>query len=321
MAQTGDLERTSHLITNTLKAWWAFSRPHTIIGSFFSITSLFLIAAALYGSQSSQPVWDVVDHYTWQYLITLLSALACNLFIVGLNQWQDLEVDRINKPWLPLAAGSISLRQAKLAVWSSLLLSLVTSSLLGWWFFLLILLINLIGAAYSLPPLKLKRHHLPAAFAIVLVRGLLVNLGMSAHFMQQMGQPATIPEAVWPLALFIVGFSFGIAWFKDIPDTEGDEKFHFKTLAVSMNRQTALWLGVAVVGLSYVAVSASPFVLLMPVQTAFFSLSHLALGLLFIYRSARLNLDNPSAVKQFYMFFWLLFFVEYIIYPLSFLIA
>jgi homogentisate phytyltransferase/homogentisate geranylgeranyltransferase len=82
-----------------------------------------------------------------------------------------------------------------------------------------------------------------------------------------------------------------------------------------------LWLGVAVVGLSYVAVSASPFVLLMPVQTAFFSLSHLALGLLFIYRSARLNLDNPSAVKQFYMFFWLLFFVEYIIYPLSFLIA
>lgn len=308
-------------MTNTIKAWWAFSRPHTIIGSFFSITALFLIACAIHGGQSSQPVWDVVDTFTWEYLVTLLSALACNLFIVGLNQWQDVEVDRINKPWLPLAAGSISMTQGKAVVWASLLLSLVTSLLLGWWFFFLILLINLIGAAYSLPPLKLKRHHLPAAFAIVLVRGLLVNLGMSVHFMQQMGQPTEVPVSVWPLALFIVGFSFGIAWFKDIPDTVGDEKFQFKTLAVSMSRQTALWLGVAVVTLSYVAVSASPFVLPMPVQTAFFSLSHLALGLLFIYKSSILNLDNASAVKQFYMFFWLLFFVEYIIYPLSFLIA
>jgi homogentisate phytyltransferase/homogentisate geranylgeranyltransferase len=308
-------------MTTTIKAWWAFSRPHTIIGSFFSITALFLIACAIIGRQSSQPVWDVVDAFTWEYLVTLLSALACNLFIVGLNQWQDVEVDRINKPWLPLAAGSISMTQGKAVVWASLLLSLVTSLLLGWWFFFLILLINLIGAAYSLPPLKLKRHHLPAAFAIVLVRGLLVNLGMSVHFMQQMGQPTEVPVSVWPLALFIVGFSFGIAWFKDIPDTVGDEKFQFKTLAVSMSRQTALWLGVAVVTLSYVAVSASPFVLPMPVQTAFFSLSHLALGLLFIYKSSILNLDNASAVKQFYMFFWLLFFVEYIIYPLSFLIA
>jgi homogentisate phytyltransferase/homogentisate geranylgeranyltransferase len=308
-------------MTTTIKAWWAFSRPHTIIGSFFSITALFLIACAIIGRQSSQPVWDVVDAFTWEYLVTLLSALACNLFIVGLNQWQDVEVDRINKPWLPLAAGSISMTQGKAVVWASLLLSLVTSLLLGWWFFFLILLINLIGAAYSLPPLKLKRHHLPAAFAIVLVRGLLVNLGMSVHFMQQMGQPTEVPVSVWPLALFIVGFSFGIAWFKDIPDTVGDEKFQFKTLAVSMSRQTALWLGVAVVTLSYVAVSASPFVLPMPVQTAFFSLSHLALGLLFIYKSSIFNLDNASAVKQFYMFFWLLFFVEYIIYPLSFLIA
>ncbi len=139
--------------------------------------------------------------------------------------------------------------------------------------------------------------------------------------MQQMGQPAEVPVSVWPLALFIAGFSFGIAWFKDIPDTVGDEKFQFNTLAVSMSRQTALWLGVAVVSLSYVAVSASPFILSMPVQTAFFSLSHLALGLLFIYRSARPNLDNHSAVKQFYMFFWVLFFIEYIIYPGSFLLA
>jgi hypothetical protein len=32
---------------NYLKTLWAFSRPHTIIGSFLSIVSLFLITAAV----------------------------------------------------------------------------------------------------------------------------------------------------------------------------------------------------------------------------------------------------------------------------------
>lgn len=309
---------TEHMIT-TAKAWWAFSRPHTIIGSFFSITALYTISCAILAG-SPTGTYAFMQQHANDYLLTLLSALACNVFIVGLNQWQDIDVDRINKPWLPLAAGTISLLQAKLAVWMSLFISLGTAFLLGWSFFLLILLINLIGAAYSLPPLKLKRHHLPAAIAIVTVRGLLVNLGMAAHFTQQISGSWYIPDAVWPLALFVVGFSFGIAWFKDIPDTAGDAQFAFKTLAVSMSRNTALWLGVVVVSISYLLVAASPLVLHMPVQTAFFSLSHVVLCVVFIARASRLSLNNETAIKSFYMFFWLLFFLEYIIYPVSFLL-
>ncbi len=303
----------------TLKTWWAFSRPHTIIGSFFSITALYVISCAIL-AKSSSGTYHLIQQHANGYLLTLLSALACNVFIVGLNQWQDIEVDRINKPWLPLAAGTITLIQAKMAVWLSLFLTILNAALLGTSFLLLMLLITAIGAAYSLPPLKLKRHHLPAAFAIVTVRGLLVNLGMTAHFTQQINGNWNIPNAIWPLALFVVGFSFGIAWFKDIPDTTGDEQFHFKTLALSMSRNTALWLGVAVVSIAYVVVAASPFVLQMPVHVGFFAFSHLGLCLVFIYRSSKLSLHNENAIKKFYMFFWLLFFLEYIIYPVSFLL-
>jgi homogentisate phytyltransferase/homogentisate geranylgeranyltransferase len=305
----------------TLKTWWTFTRPHTIIGSLLSITALYVISAAESAGQAETvAVSTLLQKHFFIYLVTLFSALTCNVFITGLNQWQDVEVDRINKPWLPLAAGSISIAQAIRVIFVCLALCLLSAATLGWRFFLLMLLICAIGAAYSLPPLKLKRHHLPAAFAIVTVRGLLVNLGMAAHYTWYMQGEFEIPLGVWPLALFTIGFSFGIAWFKDIPDTEGDERFQFKTLAVRRSRSTALWLGVAVVSIAYLVVSASPFVIPMLVNTNFFSPAHLFFCLLFIYRASKLRLGNAAAIKRFYLFFWSLFFAEYLIYPLAYLL-
>lgn len=300
-----------------LRIWWAFSRPHTIIGSFCSITALYCIVTAvnpISGASAGSRLWE---HFP-VYFITLMSALACNVFIVGLNQWQDVEVDRINKPWLPMASGAISMPAAQWAVWGSLVLSLVLALLLGWSFLILMAIICAIGAAYSLPPLKLKRHHLPAAMAIIVVRGLLVNLGMAAHFQQQMGAGWQIPEGIWPLAVFVAGFSAGIAWFKDIPDTEGDEQFRFQTLAVTYSRKKALGLGVAVVTLSYLLVMLAPKWISMPVNITLYTISHLLLCLLFLIMAGRLNLNDARAVKRFYLFFWGLFFAEYIIYPISF---
>ena len=44
--------------------------------------------------------------------LTLLAGAAVNVYIVGLNQCEDVEIDRINKPGLPIAAGRLSLRTA-----------------------------------------------------------------------------------------------------------------------------------------------------------------------------------------------------------------
>lgn len=303
---------------SSIRHWWAFTRPHTIIGSFFSISALYVIACFEAGYPLQQNPASLLLHEWPHWLHTLLAALACNVFIVGLNQWQDVEVDRINKPWLPLASGAISLSAAKAVVITCLLISLLVAAWEGWWLLVLIASINAIGAAYSLPPLKLKRHHLPAAVAIVGVRGLLVNLGMTAHFMHQLTDVYSIPTAIWPLAVFVVGFSFGIAWFKDIPDTSGDEQFAFQTLAVTMSRRTALWLGVAVVGASYLLLCVAPWVWQMPVHRGFFTTIHALAGGCFVWQASRLSLQNEVAIKRFYMFFWLLFFLEYIFYPLAY---
>ncbi|MBL7729324.1 MAG: UbiA family prenyltransferase, partial [Dinghuibacter sp.] len=161
------------LPVNPVLVLWRFSRPHTIIGSVFSITALYILAGK--GALSVSTV----------YFLTLLSALACNIFIVGLNQWVDVELDKVNKPELPLAAGTLSKPQARIILTVSLLVCLVVSALVSWFLLAMMVVILLIGIAYSVPPVQLKKHHLPAALSITLVRGFIVNLGMFIHFQRE----------------------------------------------------------------------------------------------------------------------------------------
>lgn len=227
-----------------LQILWQFSRPHTIIGSVCSIAALYTIACG--GT-------DLLQH-AGLFAFTLIAALGCNVFIVGINQIADVEMDKINKPYLPLAAGTLSRKNALAIVFISFAIALVFALLSSLFYFILIIIIILIGIAYSLPPLYLKQHHLPAALAITLVRGLLVNVGIFLHFQKTMNGNYDIPGHIWCLAFFIMAFSVAIAWFKDLPDTEGDEKFHVRTLAVLYSKKNALSGGTLLVAAAYFAV-------------------------------------------------------------------
>ncbi len=46
-------------------------------------------------------------------LQALVPALLMNVCIVGLNQLYDVEIDRVNKPYLPLASGELSEAQGR----------------------------------------------------------------------------------------------------------------------------------------------------------------------------------------------------------------
>ena len=68
---------------------WRFTRPHTIIGSAIAIPSIFLLAAPTYQS-----------FFTLRSFSSLIYAavpsLFMNLYITGLNQITDVEIDKIN---------------------------------------------------------------------------------------------------------------------------------------------------------------------------------------------------------------------------------
>lgn len=285
----------------TLGILWRFSRPHTIVGSFISVTALYFIALQI---NHAAVQWD-----TW--LITLVSCLGCNLYITGLNQWADVEIDTINKPKLPIASGALDRGVALKICLISLGISLVLAVVSGWFFTVLIVLISLIGTAYSLPPLRFKKHHLGAAAAIGLVRGVMVNTGIYLHFHWTMTGMYEFPDSMVALTVFITAFSIGIAWFKDIPDTAGDDRFQIRTLAVLLNRKRAFLMGALLVIVAYVYMLWDAWQ-----QGNFASLvAHFIFLAVFSGMCMAVDTGNQRSVRWFYMGFWLLFFAEYMVYP------
>jgi homogentisate phytyltransferase / homogentisate geranylgeranyltransferase len=298
-----------------LKTFWAFSRPHTIIGSFLSIVSLFLISAAVVFPGINADILKENLPLLWP---TLLAALACNIYITGLNQLQDIEIDKINKPWLPLASGKLGIKQGRIIILLCGIIALVSAGITNHVLLILIGVIMFVGTAYSMPPLKFKKHHLAAAASILFVRGVLVNVGMPVHFLYAFTGKLVVPPDVWPLTFFVVGFSLAIAWFKDIPDTGGDSAFKIKTLALMLSPRAAFGYGVAVVALSYAGLLVLAAFLHLRVNQHFFFSAHAVLLLLFLAGASRVQLNNPKKLKTFYLVFWGFFFAEYIVYAFSY---
>jgi homogentisate phytyltransferase / homogentisate geranylgeranyltransferase len=302
-------------------AFWKFSRPHTIIGTTLSAVGLCLMALSesrVLASSSFDSLWTVVS----SLLLALFACLCGNVYIVGLNQLEDVAIDRINKPQLPLASGELSRRQAQWIVAITGIAALALAALQGVFLLATVGLSLVIGTAYSLPPIRLKQFPFWASFCILSVRGAIVNLGLFLHFQQQFQGSVEIPATVWALTCFILGFTFAIAIFKDIPDLEGDRRYHIRTLTIQLGQQTVFNLARSVLTVCYLGIIlAGRF--LPSVNTIFLIGSHLiALVVLWVF-SLRVDLQNQASESrsgslsytQFYQLIWRLFFLEYLIFP------
>lgn len=298
-----------------LPALLRFSRPHTIIGTVVGIVALYAI------------VCDRAGHAQPLLLASaLITGIACNLYIVGINQLADVELDRINKPYLPLPAGALSMVQARHIVRAALVIALALSLCISPWLLLVVGAAAFIGWAYSMPPFRLKRHHLPAAIAISTVRGVLINLGGFMVYDHLVNGALPVPAHVWMLAAFITAFSICIAWFKDLADVPGDARYGIRTLAVLYTPRTALFAGLLLLTAAY---TATIFLLgthittdaTEALRTRILFWGHVALYLLFLLNMIAVRTDHPSSVKRFYTRFWAFFFAEYLLFLFAYFVS
>ncbi|MGB3613182.1 MAG: homogentisate phytyltransferase [Elainellaceae cyanobacterium] len=294
-----------------LRALWRFSRPHTIVGTTLSVLSLFTLAVA------SMPT--TVGHSAALTLGALLACLCGNVYIVGLNQAEDVDIDRINKPHLPIAAGLFSRKQALWIVVLCGVAALVSAALQGRFLWATVWSSLAIGTLYSLPPVRLKRFPFWASVCIFTVRGVIVNLGLFLHFTDRLGQ-AVITPAVWVLTAFVLVFTFAIAILKDIPDMAGDRHYHIRTFTVRLGPRPVFWLALWTLTLCYGGMIVAAL-LLPSVQAVVIVPTHL-LALAAIWRyGLRVSPTDQKAIARFYQFVWRLFFLEYILFPAACLLA
>ncbi|MGH1393597.1 MAG: homogentisate phytyltransferase [Trichormus sp.] len=297
-----------------LYAFWKFSRPHTIIGTSLSVLGLYLVAVAIHstGFAVSQIV-PVVG--AW------IACLCGNVYIVGLNQLQDVDIDKINKPHLPLASGEFSRKQGQIIVIIMGILALVVAWLNGPYLLGMVALSLAIGTAYSLPPIRLKQFPFWAALCIFSVRGTIVNLGLFLHFNWWLQQNPSIPLAVWVLTLFILVFTFAIAIFKDIPDMEGDRLYNITTFTIQLGSQTVFNLALWVITICYLGMVIVGVLRVESINSAFLVISHLIALCWMWVRSLAVDLQDKRAIAQFYQFIWKLFFLEYLMFPVACLLG
>jgi homogentisate phytyltransferase/homogentisate geranylgeranyltransferase len=283
---------------------WRFSRPHTLIGTLASATGLYVIAVhELPGAGLHHLLWVIV------------AGAGVNLAIVGANQITDVEIDRVNKPHLPLAAGELTREAAWRIVAVAAALPLVLALTQGPLETGAVVAALTVGAVYSLPPVRLKRFPIAAALCISGVRATVVNLGMYGHFSLAFGGSLTIAPSVWALTAFVLPFSFAIAVLKDVPDMEGDRRYRIATFTVRLGPRRAARLGLAALALAYAGMAVLGPLVVDDADPVVMSAGHAAALALLLAWARRADPTDPGAFTAFYMRVWGLFFLEYALVP------
>ncbi|MFQ3613956.1 MAG: homogentisate phytyltransferase [Cyanobacteriota bacterium] len=297
-----------------LPVLWRFARPHTLYGTSASVLGLYLLAGFV-----TEGSWEQLLSVLPSLLLAWVACLAANVYIVGLNQLTDIEIDRINKPHLPLAAGSLTWAEG-MGIVSVCGVGSVLLAATGIPYLLLtVLLSNGIGTAYSLPPLRLKRFPLAASACIYCVRGVIVNLGLYSHFQQLLQAKVELSAPIVLLTGFMSIFGLVIALYKDIPDMEGDRKFAIATFSLRFGQERISTFCIGILACCYLGLIGLGSGLL-PVQNSrWLLIGHvLGLGILLGY-GIRLDVTRREAIVNYYQLIWKLFYLEYLLYPWAFL--
>lgn len=300
-----------------LRVLWAFARPHTIVGTLVSIVAIYAIAAAELPALS-------LGGGLGDLTLTLLAGVAVNVYIVGLNQLEDVDIDRINKPYLPVAAGTLSRAGGKRIVAAAALLALALALTQGWVEVLAVTAAMAVGTAYSSPPLRLKRRPAIAAASISSVRSLAVNLGVYLHFADSLGQrgeTSALPAAVVALTLVAIPLSLAIAVLKDVPDADGDRRYAIATFTVRLGPERVFAVGLGLLAGALASMAALGPVLIDGADPVVLVAGHL-LALAALAAAARsAHPRDRNAFTRFYMRVWMIFFAEYAIVALAVLSA
>jgi homogentisate phytyltransferase / homogentisate geranylgeranyltransferase len=221
---------------------WLYTRPHTIAATTASVLTLWLLAHL----GGARPGLGNLG-------FTLAVCLATNVYITGINQVVDVDIDRINKPWLPVPAGRMTRTQGLVLSVGCGVASLVGALILSLPLLVTVTLGLLIGTAYSIPPLRLKRFPVAAAACIITVRGPVLTFGVYLHFAG--GGP--VPGSVVMLAVTAAAFALVVAMLKDVPDRRGDSAYGIRTFSNQLDVTAVHRVAMAALVLTYVGAGLS----------------------------------------------------------------
>lgn len=285
-------------------------------GTLLGALSGVLRAIFTYGAEMSR-----LELLVGRAFMGLFALLFGNAYIVGLNQIYDVKIDKINKPFLPIASGELRPKLAWIiVVVSGILGLLLVKTFFSPLIFGLYLFGMTIASLYSIPPFRLKRFPIIAALTISCVRGFLMNFGVYHATIDALGIPFAWNPPIVFLAAFMSVFACIIAISKDLPDISGDvaagiptfasrkgTKFIVKLVAVLLAANYASAIAVAIFSLVTGAQLFNAWVMIVGHAILAMTLGH--------HMKFKVDTEDKMSIKKFYAFIWQLFYAEYVLFP------
>eukprot|EP00238_Polyblepharides_amylifera_P008196 CAMPEP_0196586668 /NCGR_PEP_ID=MMETSP1081-20130531/55154_1 /TAXON_ID=36882 /ORGANISM="Pyramimonas amylifera, Strain CCMP720" /LENGTH=376 /DNA_ID=CAMNT_0041908627 /DNA_START=31 /DNA_END=1158 /DNA_ORIENTATION=+ len=281
-------------------AVWKFLRPHTIRGT---ILGSFAIVTTALLENPSAITWSLVP----RAFMGLIALLCGNGYIVGINQIYDEDIDKINKPFLPVASGELTKNQAwvlcailaagGLAIVATLF-DLLIAQLYSFGLFL--------GTIYSVPPLRLKQSAVAAFMIIATVRGFLLSFGVYHATRAALGLAFKWSPQIMFITCFVTVFATVIAITKDLPDTEGDRQGGITTFSTKYGERAVAVVGSGLLLVCYFGAIGAAIKYASLFNAPVMIGAHAIAAVATIYSTWKLDSDKytQEAIQTFYRFIW-----------------
>ncbi|KAL7600985.1 hypothetical protein Lser_V15G23603 [Lactuca serriola] len=300
---------------NSLGATWdviyRYSKVYTLLGNAISIVSISLLAI--------QKLSDFTPLFFVGLTQAVIGGALANSYVAGLNQLSDIEIDKINKPYLPLPSGELSVNTAiQLTSLYAILGFCVGWSTKSWPLKLGLFLWYAFGTAYSvhLPLLRWKRIPALAAFCVWIVQGAIIPILFHLHAQKYiLGRPLLLSKHVFFVFGIMSIYAVVAALFKDIPDVKGDKINGVNSLASQIGIKPVFWLCIGLLEMAYgvailIGLSSTRFWIRLIMV-----IGHSIIGCILWRKANLVDLKNNVAIESLYMFIWKLHGVEYLLVP------
>lgn len=143
-----------------------------------------------------------------------------------LNQYADVELDKIVKPYRPLPSGLITAEEALGLAWLLAMFSVARAFTISTFFGLTVVALLFFAVFYSLAPFSPRRvHPLVNTGWMAISRGFLPMYAVLSIFGSM--------ETAWQYSVLAFFWVMGMQATKDIGDVQGDKMFGIKTIPAS----------------------------------------------------------------------------------------
>ncbi len=193
---------------------------------------LHYVALSVFGAAIGFPHWA----HAGPGVLLPLAALAVSIALaflaaVWVNDWSDRRIDA----WGTRRTGTSASFPLGTVI-GLVLLSTLAALAAGYAAWVWVAFAFALSIAYSVPPLRLRRHVVSASLVLAACALAVVAAGFGVGLTSPETVPTTLPPAV---ALVVLGFVFLAAPFKDLKDAAGDHNDGVVTLATWLGPQTA----------------------------------------------------------------------------------